>query len=116
VTTEAAKPRPAKPTRFADPELDRVLRELREEVDRLAALPAAGAVVVADVELADGKETPVPHGLGRPARWARESCVRGASSTGRVEEVRSDAYDRAQFVVLKATGWGATITCDLAVL
>jgi hypothetical protein len=41
--------------------------------------------------------------------------VRDATATGRIVEVRSADYDRAQYVVLKATGHGATITVDIEV-
>jgi hypothetical protein len=99
---------------FGDPELDRVLRELHERVAALAAEPRPH--VVTDVELADGVETPIAHGLGRAPTWACPSAPRGASTSGRIEEVRSDEYDRDDVVVLVATGWGATITVDLAVL
>jgi hypothetical protein len=45
------------------------------------------------------------------------SAVRGASTTGRIDDTsRTGGNDRAKFAVLTATGWGATITVDLLVL
>lgn len=76
--------------------------------------PGVGARVIAGVELADGVERPIAHKLGRAPVFVRESCPRGAFSTGRVEEIRS-TNDRAQTIILKATGWGGTITVDVLV-
>ena len=76
-------------------------------------LQASGPRVIADVELADGVERPIAHKLGRKPVFVTTSPPRGASTSGRIEEVRSGSYDRAQVVVLKATGWGATITVDV---
>lgn len=87
---------------------DRAIRELQ-------ASPLARASIVADVELPDATEIPIRHGLGRPAR-ALISAARGASSTGRIEEVRSSEYNRSKVIALKATGWGATITVDVVLL
>jgi hypothetical protein len=104
------------PVRLKDPEVERAVRELRQESDRLAALPAAGVRILADQALEDGVATPIAHGLGRPAAWACPSAPRDAVTSGRIVEVRSDEWDRDQYVVLQADGWGATITIDLAVL
>lgn len=99
--------------RTSTKELEKIRRNL---VDVLREEQARRPKYVYDVELADGVNTPIAHRLGRPA-FVTPSPVRGASSTGRIEEVRdSDVtriYPRAQFVVLKATGWGATITVDV---
>lgn len=102
--------------RLDDAKTDRVVTDHRRAIDQLAASPAIGLKVIKDVSLADGVETPIPHGCRSAPTWVRESCVRGASSTGRIEEIRSDAYDRKKSIVLKATGWGATITVDVAVM
>ncbi len=101
---------------LADPDAEIVRRN---HADGIAALQKAAAsipVVIAEVTLADGVETPVAHRLGRKPLWVRESCPRGATATGRVVEVRTGSYDRAKVVVLQATGWGATITVDLLVV
>lgn len=103
-------------TRLADATLERVRQEHASAIGELQALPAVTMRIIPDVTLADGVETPVPHGLGRPAQWVRESCVRGAAASGRVEEIRNGTHDRKLYVVLKATGWGATITASVAVL
>ncbi len=98
-----------------DPTLERVRQDLVAAVDELQSMPLAAARVVSGVVLADGVATPVAHGLGRPATWVRESCPRNPISTGRVEEIRTGSHDRSKFVVLKATGWGATITVDIVI-
>ncbi len=76
--------------------------------------PAMAERICSGVELADGVETTIAHKLGRAPRFVRESCPRNAVSTGRVEEVRG-THDRTQVVVLKASGWGATIIVDVEV-
>src|SRR6187402_713926 len=84
-------------------------RKVHEDcISELQKLPAAGLRVIANVELADGVETPIAHKLGRAAHWVQASCVRGALNAGRIEEVRDGAHNRAQVVVLLATGFGAT--------
>lgn len=98
-----------------DKTVDRFAREVTEAVRELQAVPAVSVRIVRDVVLADGQETAVPHGLGRPAQWVRESCPRGAVSVGMVEEIRSGSHDRSKVAVLKASGWGATITVDVLV-
>lgn len=99
-----------------EPTADRANRNHEERLRSLEQAPSALLDVIPSVALKDGVATPIAHKLGRPARWVRESCVRGAATTGRVEEVRSGQYDRREYVVLKATGFGATITVDVAVL
>jgi hypothetical protein len=99
---------------LADAVLERVRRNLVDAVAELQKRPEPR--VLANITLQDGIATPVPHGLSRAAAWVRESCVRGASSTGRVEEVRDGTYDRTKYVTLKATGYGATVTVDVVVL
>lgn len=101
--------------RLPDPTLERVRQDHATAITEIQSLPLVNARVIAGVTLADGVETPVAHGLGRPAQWVRESCPRGAVSTGRVEEIRTGSYDRHKYCVLKATGWGATITADVLV-
>ena len=81
----------------------------------LQALPAVGLTVLSDVVLADGVRSTVAHKLGRPPRWVGVSVVRGAVSTGRVEEIR-EGVDRSRGVVLLATGYGAPVTVDVVVL
>lgn len=108
--------RPALAPRLDDRKVDRVARDHARRIDDLGKLPASGMRVITGVELADGVETPVAHGLGRRATYVRESCPQGAAATGRIEEVRTASYDADKFVVLKANGWGATITIDVQVM
>lgn len=90
-------------------------REHERKIVELQQVPAAGMRIVKDVSLADSVATPIPHGLGRPV-IVFVSPPRGATATGRIIEVRDGSVDRGKFVVLKATGWGATIVIDLAVM
>jgi hypothetical protein len=105
------------PIVLADQDAERANRNHRERIDELQALPLVGARVVPGVELADGITTQVAHKLGRAPAWIGVSAVRGASTTGRIDDTsRTGGNDRAKFAVLTATGWGATITVDLLVL
>jgi len=87
---------------------DQALRELQRA-------PLAGARVIYDVELADATETPIAHKLGRTPTIVLVSPHRDASAGGAVEEIRSSTYDRARLVVLKASGFSATVKVDVVV-
>ena len=102
------------PIRLDDEKTERVRRNTQDAISELQRLPASRARIIRDVALADGVSTPVPHGLG-VAAFATHTPPRGASSTGRIEEVRDGTQDRTKYVVLKATGWGATVTVDIEV-
>jgi hypothetical protein len=100
------------PVRLDDDKAERVRRNHGDAIAELQRMRAALATLKKDVVLADGVPTPIAHGLGRPA-FATHTPPRGAVSTGRIEEVRDGSHNRDQYVVLKATGWGATITVDV---
>lgn len=102
--------------RVLDGEVGKLARDHHEKIVALQRMPAAELGVLAGVQLADGVETPVAHGLGRAPKFVRESCVRGAISVGCVNHMPSTSHDPKQYVVLRADGFGATITCDLVVL
>ena len=107
--------------RLASPDAERASRSLVDSVRELQALPAASAKIVAGVALADGVDTTIAHGLGRAPVWIRESTPRSATptalgATGRVQEIRDGKYDRRKIIVLRASGWGATILVDLEVM
>ena len=102
--------------RLTDPTLDKVRHEITSAVEELQGLPGASIRIIRDVSLADGIETHVAHGLGRPAIWVRESSPRNPVTLGLVEEIRTGAGDRSKVAVLRASGWGGTIICDVAVL
>ena len=99
-----------------DPDLERIRRELTAKIDELQKLVSARMTVIEDKTLADSVTTLVPHPLGRAPRFVACSPPRGASSTGRIEEIRDGTFDRSKYVALKATGWGATITTSVLVV
>jgi hypothetical protein len=102
---------------LSDMNADRVRVSHAEAIRELQIAPAAGARLIAGIDLADGVATPIAHGLGRAPVFVRESCVRGAATTGRVDDVsRTAGYDRSKFIVLTANGWGATVTVDVLVM
>lgn len=91
-----------------------VRREHARKIIELQQLPSTATRILNDRELASGVTTLIPHGLGRAPKIVLVSPPRGASSTGRIEEVRT-AVDRTKYIALVATGWGATITVDVEV-
>lgn len=97
---------------------DRTATDTQRAIDELQRAPLAGAIVIRDVSLADATATPVPHGLGREPVFVGISAVRGPSTSGRIEEVRSTSTvrDRKKYVTLTANGYGATVTVDLLVV
>lgn len=113
-------PRLPVPPRIDDAKVDQVLRDQRRAIEDLAKLPGAGMHVVTGVQLADGIDTAVAHGLGRPPSFVGVSCPRGLTSTalgatGRVVQI-SSSVDRTKHVVLRAVGWGETIVVDVLVV
>ena len=85
---------------------------LREAVRELQVARQSTGKLIKDVDLADATDTVIQHGLGRAAVLV-VSPPRGASTSGRIEETRSDAYDRSKVSVLQANGYGATVTVDV---
>lgn len=101
--------------RLSDDLAETVRRTHERAINELQALPAASAQIISDVTLPDATVVQVPHGLGRRPRIVLVSPPRNATSAGRIDEIRDGNADRSKFVVLKATGFTATITVDLEV-
>jgi hypothetical protein len=97
-----------------DPTAERVRQSHAAAIQELQDTPLAGARVLKDRELADGVVTPIAHGLGRAPVFVAVSPARGGATGGSVTELR-EGTDRSKFVVLEATGWGATVTVDVLV-
>lgn len=115
---ESAVNRHTKPDdiKLDDDAAERVRRSHAQAISNLQTMPSASMVVIPNVSLADTVATPVAHTLGRAPTFVRESTPRGAVSAGRIDEIRDNSVDRTRFVLLKATGFGATITVDIQVL
>lgn len=103
-------------TVLRDPDVEQVRRDHHDRLVEIQALPAMAFRVLPGIRLENGVATPIPHGLGRRARWVGPSAPRGGSTVGSVREIRSGSYNPDRYVVLQADGWGATITVDVAVL
>lgn len=100
--------------KLADENAERVRRNHAEAIVELQQSPLAGARVLT-VVLADGQAVPVSHRLGRAPLAVIPSAVRGAVTTGRIEEIRGGTR-RDQTITLKASDWGGTIECEVLVL
>ena len=94
-------------------DIDRALRNVRDAIRDLQRRSAP--TLLNGIELTDGVATPVAHGQNRRVR-VFVSPVVGASTSGRIEEVLDSGHDLTKFVVLKASGFGATVTVSLVVL
>lgn len=96
-----------------DQTISRVAQSLTRAVEELQQHRGVASVQKFDVELPAGEEVSVAHGLGFRA-FVQISPVRGASTSGRVEEVLDETrYDHSRVVVLKAEGFGATVLVNV---
>ena len=91
----------------------------RSHADAIRELQRPANRIVRGVSLANGVATPVAHGLGRAPSMVTTSAPRGAVTAGLVGDLGSTftggTIDRAQIIMLKAIGFGATITVDVEV-
>jgi hypothetical protein len=69
-------------------DLERIRNNLAVAIAELQRLSAAAMRIIPNRDLSDSVETPIPHGLGRPAT-VFVSPPRGAVASGRIEEVRT---------------------------
>lgn len=111
-------PTPPLVIQLKDADTERVRRNHELRLAELAGLPLARGLIVPNVLLVDGVATEVVHALGRRPSFVKASDPRGPSTSGRIEEVRAAgaSHDPTQRLVLKASGWGATITVDVLVM
>lgn len=99
--------------RLADPDAERIRRNQDERIGEIQSVPILQGRLFTDIELEDGVNTPIPHGLGRRAHvFISPAQFSSAATTGRIREVRSTVFDPTKYVVLRANGWGETITVD----
>ena len=103
---------------------ERVRQSHAQGITELQELQIAKAVVIRNVTLPDATDTPISHGLGRPPVFVKESAVREGTpiaAAGIIVDLgtRNTAgqpIDRSRTVVLRATGYGATLVIDLLVM
>ena len=95
-------------------------------IRQLQTMPASSLRTILNVELPDGIDVVIPHGLGRVPVMHWISTVRNPqagilvkllsfSGTGYIEEFRADV-DRSLYIKLRATGFIQTVVVDVAVL
>ncbi len=97
--------------RLPDAAADDIRREHHEAIAELQRIAARTGVVLSNVSLADGVETPIAHGLGRTPTIIKTGCPRGAVTAGVITEVRRDA----ELIVLQADDFGASIRVEIEV-
>lgn len=100
---------------LADLDAEQVRRSHHEAIETIQRTAVVNGKTVANVSLANGASTFVPHGLGRTPTIIKPSIPRGATSAGYIVEIRDSSYDRTKLLKLQANGFGATITIDLEV-
>jgi hypothetical protein len=99
--------------RLKDEDAERVRRNHEQRIRELQAVPIVGGRIATDIDLPDGENVPISHGLGRKAAvFISPAQFSGSATTGRIREVRDPSFDPTQYVVLRASGWSETITVD----
>lgn len=106
--------KPIIPIKLDDVNAERVRVKHETAIAELQQSKASGLKTIANISLANGAATPVPHTLGHAPSWVGISVPRGATSAGYVVETITKA--RAAVLTLTANGYGATITVDLVLL
>jgi hypothetical protein len=94
--------------------LERVRSNFARAIAEIQKLPIVQTRHLNGITLLNGVPTPIAHGLGRSVR-VFVSPVRGATSTGYVEEIRDGSHDSTKYVVLRANGYTTTVTVDIEV-
>lgn len=110
--------------RLEDDDADQVRRSHAGAIKELQLTPIVGAVVITSVVLPDATDVAVPHKLGRAPRWVGPSVVKevGAiASVGIIVDLgvtdsAGNPVNRSEIVVLRASGYGATVAIDLLVV
>jgi hypothetical protein len=96
--------------RLDDPALEANRREQDEAIAELQGIArATTGVILVNVALEDGIDTPIAHGLGRMPKLIRHGIVRGAVTAGVISEVGRTA----ETVTLRADDFGATIRVEV---
>lgn len=109
-------------TPIADPVTEAMRRNVDQRLRELQSQPAIGATVIRNVELPDGVEVTVNHGLGRDPLAVVPTAIRGSGFTAGVIHDRGLALgsgatiDRSKVVVLRAVSFTTTITVDVVLM
>ena len=111
--------RPALAIKLADADAETARRSTNERIDELQLVPFL-EIIGESVLFADGTEVTIRHQLGRAPTMVIVSPVRGATTSGRIVESTTYAsglpIDRSKYIVLVASGFGATVRAEVAVL
>ncbi len=107
--------------RLSDVDAEAVRRNHEQRIAELQAAPAASLAVVQNVVLPNGVGVSVSHGLGRIPNFVGPSAIRGASTSGLIQDfgatdLAGNPVDRTRVVWLRAINFGGDITVDLLVL
>lgn len=97
---------------LADASAERVRRNHEERIRELQGSQVVSGRLILDVVLADGVVTPISHGLGRRAVVILSPPRGSGMTTGRIQEIRTGDHAPEQYVVLRADGFGMSITID----
>lgn len=104
--------------RLADATADRVARNHDQRITELQGIPILQGRLIRGIVLPDGDEVVVSHGLGHRAALFMAIPFQGdfSATSGRLLDItliRSDKVDVRVSSVLKATGFGGTLTLDV---
>lgn len=107
--------------KLSDPTAEAVRRNVDRRIDEFQQLPLAHAVSIVGVTLPDMFDQRIAHGLGRAPKQIIISPpypivnTAGAIFEERTATLAGYPIDRTKEIVLRAFGWGVTITIDLLV-
>lgn len=105
--------------RLADAAAEQVRRSHAQAIAEMQGIPVLGLRVLT-VEIPNASEIRLAHRLGRRPQMVLVSVPRGAISVGIVRDTTAapttgSAPDPTSLLCLRADGFGATITVDVAV-
>jgi len=92
-------------------ETDRILRNFDDRIRELVSISILGGYRIRAIELEDATNTPIAHRIGRRVTLLASPPI-GPSTSGRIEVVEDSQFDPDKYVVLKASGYGRTVTVD----
>jgi hypothetical protein len=101
-----------------DEKAEQVRQSHQRAIEELQALPLVRGKLIRGIELPDGSEVTVAHGLGHRASLFPAIPLQGnfTATNGRLLDItllRTDKVNLDKESVLKATGFGGTLTLDV---
>lgn len=103
---------PGTSPRVGDPETDRILQNHDRRISEVVGVPIVQGRLFRGVELPSGVDTIIRHGFGRRVSVFISPPYPSLFATGRIGWKSDDADDPKNQIMLRATGFGATVYVD----